>query len=85
MEVRLIILICIVAGIILFAVYSFENAINKKIDRINDKIDTIGYQTNDIDPYYYDLYTKLTSIQQQIKDLTPNIENTNEYEPESEK
>lgn len=85
MEIRIIVIICVViiyiGWVILISVRSFENNINKKIDKLND----ISYKANDIGPCYRDVYSQLISMSHQIDYLIHNIENADNDKPKNKK
>lgn len=89
---RTIIFICVITYIIglviLFSIRSFENNINKKINKLNAKIDDIGLKTNYIEPQYEDIYTKLNLLSSMLNDIRDSknsfYTNTNN-EPRTEK
>lgn len=88
MEIRIIVVIGVViyfiGWVILVSIRSFEEDINKKIDKINDKIDDIGYKTNDIEPQHEDIYTKLNLLSSMLNDIRYPQNNINNNEPENE-
>lgn len=92
MEIKIFVLVAIIicfiggiVGIILYSIHSFEEDINKKIDKLNDKIDDIGLKTNDIEPQYDSLYTKLNLLSLMLNDIRKSQINNNNNEPKSEK
>lgn len=91
MEIRIIVVICIiiyfVGWVILASIRSFERDINKKIDKLNDKIDDIGLKTNYTKPQHEDVYTKLNLLSSMLNDIrnSKNSFHTNNNEIESEK
>ena len=88
MEIRIIVVICIiiyfVGWVILASIRSFERDINKKIDKLNDKIDDIGLKTNYIKPQHEDVYTKLNLLSSMLNDICNSKNNfhTNNNEKE---
>ena len=78
-------IVFMVGGLILFSILSFEKDINKKIDKLNDKIDDIALKTNYIDSQHEDVYTKLNLLSSTLNDIHHTENNINNYEPESEK
>lgn len=91
MEIIIIVVICIiiyfVGWVILASIRSFERDINKKIDKLNDKIDDIGLKTNYIEPQHEDIYTKLNLLSSMLNDIrhSENNLNVDNNEPKSEK
>ena len=89
--VEIILSICVVitlfGWVILISIRSFERDINKKIDKLNDKIDDIGLKTNYIEPQHEDIYTKLNLLSSMLNDIrhSKNSFHTNNNEIESEK
>ena len=89
--VEIILSICVVITffdwVILISIRSFERDINKKIDKLNDKIYDIGLKTNDIEPKHEDIYTKLKLLSSMLNDIrhSENNLNVNNNEPKSEK
>ena len=89
--VEIILSICVVITffdwVILISIRSFERDINKKIDKLNDKIYDIGLKTNDIKPQHEDIYTKLNLLSSMLNDIrhSENNLNVNNNEPKSEK
>ena len=73
--------------VILISIRSFERDINKKIDKLNDKIDDIGLKTNYIEPQHEDIYTKLNLLSSMLNDIchSENNLNVDNNEPKSEK
>lgn len=63
------VIVFMVSGLILASIQLFEKDINKKIDKLNDKIDDIGYKANYIDPYYRDIYDKLNLLSSMLNDI----------------
>lgn len=89
--VEIILSICVVitffGWVILISISSFERDINKKIDKLNDKIDDMGLKTNYIKPQHEDVYTKLNLLSSMLNDIrnSKNSFHTNNNEIESEK
>lgn len=89
--VEIILSICVIitffGWVILISIRSFERDINKKIDKLNDKIYDIGLKTNDIKPQHEDIYTKLNLLSSMLNDIrhSENNLNVNNNEPKSEK
>ena len=89
--VEIILSICVVITffdwVILISTRSFERDINKKIDKLNDKIDDIGLKTNYIEPQHEDIYTKLNLLSSMLNDIrhSENNLNVDNNEPKSEK
>lgn len=81
------IIVFFIGGLILASIQSFEKNINKKIDKLNDKIGDIGLKTNYIDSQHEDVYTKLNLLSLMLNDLrkSQNNINNNNNEPKSEK
>ena len=88
---EIILSICVVitlfGWIILISIRSFERDINKKIDKLNDKIDDIGLKTNYLEPQYDEIYTKLNLLSSMLNDIrdSKNSFYINNNEPRSEK
>lgn len=89
--VEIILYFCVVitlfGWVILISIRSFERDINKKIDKLNDKIDDIGLKTNYIEPQHEDVYTKLNLLFPMLNDIrhSENNLNVDNNEPKSEK
>lgn len=85
---EIILSICVVITffgcVILISIGSFERDINKKIDKLNDKIDDIGLKTNYIEPQHEDIYTKLNLLSSMLNDIhnSKNNFHTNNNEKE---
>lgn len=81
------VIVFMIGGLILFSILSFEKDINKKIDKLNDKIDDIGLKTNYIDSQHEDVYTKLNLLSSILNDIRYSENNLNvaNNEPKSEK
>ena len=88
---EIILSICVVitlfGWVILISIRSFERDINKKIDKLNDKIDDTGLKTTYIEPQHEDIYTKLNLLSSMLNDIrhSENNLNVNNNEPKSEK
>ena len=88
---EIILSICVVitlfGWVILISIRSFERDINKKIDKLNDKIDDIGLKTNYIEPQHEDIYTKLNLLSSMLNDIrhSENNLNVDNNKPKSEK
>ena len=88
---EIILSICVVitlfGWVILISIRSFERDINKKIDKLNDKIDDIGLKTNYIEPQHEDIYTKLNLLFSMLNVIrhSENNLNVDNNKPKSEK